>query len=448
MTQIKTLDPSPSADISVSVVGLGHVGLVTALGLAEMGWRVLGTDQDSRKLESIKAGEAPFYEPGLQELLDKHLDSGLFNPLADLDDSISRASVVFLCVGTPQRSNGEADLSQLESVARSVAQRRNDYLLVVEKSTAPVTSAQWIGRTVERYGHSKDRIDIACNPEFLREGTAVHDFLNPDRIVLGVETDRAKDILLQIYAPLDCPKLVTDLNTAELIKHASNAFLSTKISFINMVANLCEATGADVTKVSEGLGLDPRIGRSFLNAGIGFGGYCFPKDIRAFAHIGEVHGVNMSLLRAVEDINLDRVERFIARLRSHLWMLNGKTVAVLGLAFKPGTDDVRESPAVAVARRLREDGANLRLYDPQAGIHARSLLPAEPGRVEYFDDPYKAVQQADAALVLTEWPEFAELDLGRVKKLMRVPILGDGRNVYDPSSVRKLGFEYFSVGRP
>lgn len=289
---------------------------------------------------------------------------------------------------------------------------------------------------------------MACNPEFLREGTAVKDFLHPDRIVLGVDSEETRDILLRLYEPIDCPKLVTDLNTAELIKHASNAFLSTKISFINMVADICEATGADVTEVAEGLGLDPRIGPAFLGAGIGFGGYCFPKDIRAFVHIGESHRVDMGLVKAAEQVNLKRVDRFLEKLRSRIWVLRGKSIGILGLAFKPGTDDVRESPALAVVQRLHAEGASLRLYDPEAMEVVRRILPEEAGRIAYVTTPYEVFRQADAVLLLTEWPQFAELDLTELKGLMRVPVIGDGRNFFDPEAMRAAGFDYFSVGRP
>jgi len=432
----------------VSVVGLGHVGLVTALGLAEIGWTVVGTDSDPKKLAAIRDGKCPFYEPGLQQLLVKHLDSRRFVPNGNLADSVSATSVVFICVGTPQKESGEADLSQLDHVARAIAEHSDGNLLLVEKSTAPVTSARWIARTVQQYGRDGVKVNVACNPEFLREGTAVNDFLHPDRIVLGVDCDETRDTLLKIYEPIDCPKLVTDLNTAELIKHSANAFLSTKISFINMVADLCEATGADVTKVAEGMGLDPRIGPAYLGAGIGFGGYCFPKDIRAFVHIGESHRVDMSLLKAAEQINLKRVDRFLEKLRARVWVLRGKTIGILGLAFKAGTDDVRESPALAVVRQLHSQGAILRLYDPQAMDAVRQALPEEPGRLEYVKSPYEVAKQADAVLLLTEWPEFANLDLAKLRDSMRLPVIGDGRNLLDPAAVRVAGIDYFSLGRP
>lgn len=437
----------PPVEPRIGVIGLGHVGLVTALGLAEVGWNVSGVDDDARKLDAIARGRAPFFEPDLEALLVKHRETGRFRTFTTLEEVVDRSNVIFICVGTPQKDNGEADLSQLENVARAIATNHDGSLLLVEKSTAPVTSASWIAQTVSRYGRSKGRgLSVACNPEFLREGTAVHDFLHPDRLILGVDGDEARDSLLRIYESFDCPKLVTDLNTAELIKHSANAFLSTKISFINVVADLCEATGADVTKVAEGLGLDPRIGPAYLNAGIGFGGYCFPKDIRAFTHIGETHRVDMSLLRAVEDVNLKRVNRFLERLRAKVWILKGKTIGILGLAFKAGTDDIRESPAISVVRRLIEEGSLLRVYDPQAMVAARAVLDYE--HIEYCRSPYGAAEGSDALLLLTEWPEFDTLDLVKLKNGMRQPVFGDGRNVLDPARARAAGFDYFSVGRP
>lgn len=443
MQDDNTQDPIP-----VTVIGLGHVGLITALGLAELGCSVTGTDADKEKLALIQDGQVPFYEPGLPEALRRHLDAGRFSPLADIDQAIQGATAVFVCVGTPEKPGGAADLAAVERVAMTIARNRNGYKLVVSKSTTPVMTTQRMSATIDRYGDQSHEFDVACNPEFLREGSGWHDFLHPDRVVLGVSSDRARDLLLRIYEPLDCPKVVTDPGTAELIKHAANAFLSTKISFINMVADLCEATGADVTKVAEAIGLDPRIGPAFLSPGIGFGGYCLPKDIRAFISVGETHGVDFSLLAEVERINLSRIDRLVSRLKETMWVLEGKTVAVLGLSFKDGTDDLRESPSLGVMERLLAEGALLRLYDPQAMDAARTLHPERAGVLTYAGSPYEAAQGAHALLLLTVWDEFRDLDWKRIKELMDVPLIGDARNLLDPATLRGLGFEYFSVGRP
>ena len=446
----------------IAVLGMGHVGLPTGLGLAELGWDVVGADCNAEAINHIRAGTCPFYEPGLQQLLTKHLASGRFTVTADIAGAISAASILFMCVGTPQRENGEPDLSQVESVARAVARNLNGYKLIVEKSTVPAITSQWIKKTIERYLRTRvhtngngsrgrastPQFEVASNPEFLQEGKAVRDFFRPDRIVLGVESARAQNILEQIYRPLKRPILVTDPNTAELIKHAANSFLSTKISFINMVADVCEAVGADVMRVAEGIGLDSRIGTQFLKPGIGFGGSCFPKDLRAFIHLGETHGVNCALLREVEQINRHRIQAFMRRLREALWVLQGKKVAILGLAFKPCTDDVREAASLKIIEALLKEDAVVRLYDPEAMPSTRAVFPERLGKLTYCTSAYEAVRGAHAALVLTEWDEFLHLDLRRVRDLMDVPILLDGRNLYDADTVRRHGIEYFCIGRP
>lgn len=450
----------------IAVLGLGHVGLPTALGLAELGWEVAGADDDSGKVARLRAGESPFYEPGIPELLSKHLKSRKFNPMEDVAAAIRSASVLFVCVGTPQRESGEADLSQVEAVARTIACNLNGYKLIVEKSTVPVITAQWIKKTIQRYAKSGDAMpvrggtpgaqevgaqppafEVASNPEFLQEGKALHNFFHPDRVVCGVESDKAREILEEIYRPLKSPILITDLNTAELIKHSANAFLTTKVSFINMVAELCEATGADITKVAQGIGLDPRIGPDFLRAGIGFGGYCLPKDLRAFIYLAEQHRVDFSLLKEVERINRRRIDVFLNKVRQAVWVLSGKTVAILGLAFKPGTDDIREAPSLKIIEALRKEGAILQLHDPQAMPNMQGVVPQAAGRITYCPSAYAAARGAHVLLLLTEWDELRELDWLRVRALMEVPVLVDGRNLYDPDPVRKAGFEYFSIGR-
>lgn len=431
----------------LGVLGLGHVGLPTALGLAELGWHVVATDCDAGKVQTIGLGRSPFYEPGLAELLTKHLASGRFRPCVEVAEAVRQADILFICVGTPQHADGSADLSQVEGAIRTVAENLNGYKLIVEKSTAPIHTARWIERTLRRYGKGRHEFEIACNPEFLREGTAVRDFLHPDRIVLGVESERARAQLEGLYRPLGCPILVTDLNTAETIKHAANAFLALKISFANVVADLCEAAGADVTEVAAGLGLDPRIGPTFLQAGIGFGGYCLPKDLRAFIRLAEEHGVDFALLREVERINEARIERFLRRVREALWVIKGKRLAVWGLAFKPQTDDLREAPSLKVVRRLLDAGAELRLYDPEAMDNFRQPFPEEAGRVAYARTAEEAAAGAHAILLLTEWEEFRRVDWKRLRERVALPVIVDGRNCLDPAAVEAAGFEYYGMGR-
>ncbi len=438
---------------SIAVLGLGHVGLPTALGLAELGWNVTGADADPRKIALLRQGQSPFYEPGLQQLLTRHAANPRFRLADSVADAIRSSAVLFVCVGTPQRENGEADLTQVEELARTIAANLNGYKLIVEKSTVPAITGQWVKLTIQRYSRkagngsaAQPEFDVASNPEFLQEGKAVDDFFHPDRIVCGVESELARSILSEIYAPLGCPVLFTDVSTAELIKHAANAFLATKISFINMVADLCDSVGADVRRVAEGIGLDPRIGRAFLNAGVGFGGYCFPKDLRAFIRLAEENGADASLLRATEQINESRLDRFVHKVRQALWMIDGKVVGVLGLAFKPGTDDIRESPALRIADDLARRGARLRVYDPKAMENTKSVLP-EGDTVTYCADAYGAAEGAHALLVLTEWEEFRNLDLPRIRSLMELPVIVDGRNLLDPDAVRRAGLEYLCMGR-
>ena len=434
----------------IAVVGMGHVGLPTALGLAELGWNVIGVDSDSEKISLLQSGKAWFYEPGLTELLLRHLRTGKFQLMTHVGGAVREATVVFICVGTPQSDNGEADLSQVETVARTIAQNLNGYKLVVEKSTVPAVTAQWVKRTIERYGNlghnNGGLVDVASNPEFLQEGVAITNVLCPDRVVCGVPSDLAKSILSAIYGSLKRPILVTDTTTAELIKHAANSFLSMKISFINMVADLCEATGADVTQVAAGIGMDPRIGTGFLQAGIGFGGYCFPKDLRAFIRLAEQYGVDFTLLKQVEAINQRRTEAFLQKVRNALWILRDKTIGVLGLSFKPGTDDIREAPSLRIVRTLLAEGATLQLHDPQAMDNFRRVLP-DGERVRYCESAYAAAREAHCLLVLTEWEEYRQLDLAELKRLLQIPILIDGRNLYDPKQAQAANFEYFSVGR-
>jgi UDPglucose 6-dehydrogenase len=458
-------------DAPIAVLGLGHIGLPTALGLAELGRKVIGTDSDPAKVSLIRDCKPPFFEPGLRDLLAKHLQSGMFQAVDDAAAAIRAASVIFICVGTPQSESGQADLSQVEGVARLVARNLNAYKLIVEKSTVPAITGQWLKLAILRYSASKipgasgprvsgspsvehagaitsaPDFDVASNPEFLREGKALEDFFHPNRIVCGVESERAREILTSIYAPLNCPILITNLSTSELIKHAANAFLSTKISFINMVADLCDKVGADVTDVARGIGLDSRIGAQFLNAGIGYGGYCFPKDLRAFIHLAREYGVDFSLLQEVEQINHRRVEIFLRKIRQGIWILRGKAIGVLGLAFKPGTDDIRDAVSLKIIKALLDEGSLLQLYDPEAMANTQRVFPETPGQLTYCASAYEAARGAHALLLVTEWDEFRQLDLDRLRGLVEVPVLVDGRNLYDPRAVREAGFEYISIGR-
>ncbi|HWR36980.1 MAG TPA: UDP-glucose/GDP-mannose dehydrogenase family protein [Clostridia bacterium] len=501
MYSLKSFRPSTRArSLRIAVLGMGHVGLPTAVGFAELGWHVIGADSDVNKIESMKSGECPFYEPGLQDLLRKHLGSGRFELTTRVEDAISAASVLFICVGTPQAEDGRADLRNIEALARTIAGNLNGYKLIVEKSTVPAVTGHWIHRTIERelaalalhskQAHdgngdgsrdydaakmteasgseqessgnrpvatptpasniaqwNKPRFEVASNPEFLQEGKAVTNFFQPDRVVCGVTSERARDILAELYKPLDCPLVFTDLNTAELIKHAANAFLATKISFINLVGDICESVGADVKQVANGIGFDSRIGKQFLEAGIGFGGYCLPKDLSAFIHLAEEHNVQASLLREVGAINSSRAQRLVSKLREALWILQGKTIAVLGLSFKAGTDDIRESPSLKIVEALARHGANLRLYDPKAMNNARQVIPEDPQRIVYCTDAYDAGNGADAVAVLTDWEEFRELDLARFRLVMKVPVLVDARNIFDPEIARHYGYEYVCMGR-
>ncbi|MCH2320120.1 MAG: UDP-glucose/GDP-mannose dehydrogenase family protein [SAR202 cluster bacterium] len=449
-------------DIRIAVFGLGHVGLPTALGFAELGWDVIGVENDPDKASLIEAGNSWFYERGLTEILNRHLETGTFRVETDVSQALNDANVLFVCVGTPQREDGAADLSVLESLAQGIGSNLDSYKLVVEKSTTPVNTAQQLRASITRHARSSKptgantnpHFDIAVNPEFLQEGRALDDFFNPDRIVLGVESERAQDLLMTIYKPLvakmgstvDDTVIITDINTAEIIKHASNAFLATKISFINMISDLCDVTGADVTHVARGLGMDHRIGPAFLNAGLGYGGYCLPKDLKAFSYIASRHGVDFSFLEEVERINTNRINNFLEKARQALWVLKGKTIAVWGLSFKPETDDIRDAPSIGVVSSFVNEQARLRLYDPKASGHFKALFP-QNDQITYCDAALTAVEGADALLVVTEWSEFLEIDIREVADRMNVPLIIDGRNVYDPDEMRKNGFEYHGLGR-
>ncbi len=444
--------------MNVSIIGAGYVGLTTAVCLAEIGHEVFCTDSDQAKLAMLRNKGVPFYEPHLEEALRAACDSGRLR-FTQTTEAIESSEVIFICVGTPPLENGEADLSAIENVAHMVVEHARGYRLIVDKSTVPVQTAQQLRKHIQVYNRRGLEFDVASNPEFLREGSAVGDSLHPDRIVVGVEGQRAALILKEIYAPIldhtfkcpihdECPAkevpfIVTDTNSAELIKHASNAFLATKISFINMVADLCEAAGADVAKVAQGMGLDPRIGPAFLKPGIGFGGFCFPKDLQAFVRIAETFGCDFSLLKEVERVNTHRADQMVSKLKKELWVLSGKTIAVWGLAFKPDTDDVRFAPSFAIIRKLLGERVTIRAYDPQAMEKAKAELP----NVEYCADIYDAAQGADAVLVMTEWSQFRNPDWERIRKNMRRPLLLDGRNMYAVDELAQHGFQHIGIGR-
>ena len=447
------------ADPIIAVVGLGRVGLITAVGMAELGWQVFGAESDCAKAQMIRQGIVPFYEEGVEEPLRAHLASARLNVENSVSAAIERADVVFVCVGTPEELDGSADVSELGKVAAAIGASLDGYKLVVQKSTCPVRTSEMIERVVAEHsaangGPGEGGFDVAVNPEFLREGKAMYDFLHPTRIVLGVESDRAASLLRRVYKPLldrmgrdaESTVVVTDRGTAEIVKHAANAFLATKISFANIVADLCEATGANIEHVTRALGMDPRIG-PYLGAGIGYGGSCLPKDVHAFASIAERFGVDFSLLAEVHRANEARIDRFVAKVRDATASVDGGALAVWGLAFKPGTDDVRDAPSLRIVDALLKEGAALRLYDPRAMDEFAAHFPASDA-VTYASSPEDAADGADALLVLTEWPEFLDVDLAEVRDRMRAPVIVDGRNMLDPHRVRALGFRYESVGRP
>lgn len=431
----------------ISVLGLGHVGLPTALGFAELGWSVTATDNDCEKARMVSEGHMPFFEPGVGELLTKHLASGRFRASCDVGEAVRQADILFICVGTPHREDGSADLSQVEGAARTIAENMNGYKLIVEKSTAPVHTARGVERAIKRYSKGDHEFDIACNPEFLREGTAMRDCLHPDRIVIGADSEKARERLQEFYKPFGCPMVVTDLNTAETIKHAANAFLALKISFINMVSDLCDSAGADAKDVATGIGLDPRIGPAFLHAGIGYGGFCLSKDLSAFMRVADDHGVSFALLKEVERVNDSRVQKFVRKIEQALWVIKDKRLAVWGLAFKANTDDIRDAPSLKIVRRLQKAGALLSMYDPQAIENVRREIPEEPDRLVYCSSALEAAKGAHAIVLLTEWAEFREMDLARLKETMAMPVIVDGRNCLDPARIEAAGFDYYGMGR-
>ena len=429
--------------MNVCIIGAGYVGLVTGASLADLGNNAVCVDNDRKKIDMLKKIKMPFYEKGLEDMIKKNVKVGRLSFSASIKEGVEKSLVIFICVGTPPRPNGEADLSYVEKVARDIANNMTSYRLIVEKSTVPVETGKWVEHTIRLNVRKKIKFDVASNPEFLREGTAVHDFLYPDRIIIGVQSKRAKQILYELYKGIEREIVVTDINIAELIKHASNSFLAAKISFINSVANICERAGADIAKVAHGIGLDARIGREFLKSGIGYGGSCFPKDVDAFIHIAGKLGYDFGILKAVRKVNEEQKALFIRKIEEALWIVKDKTVGILGLSFKPNTDDMRCAPSIEIIGALAENGAKVKAYDPQANKKARAILKG----ITFCKDLYEAAKNSDALVIVTEWHEFEVMDLGRIKKLMNTPLIIDGRNIFDPQKMKEAGFRYISIGR-
>lgn len=432
----------------IAVIGTGYVGLVSGAGLADFGMKVTCVDIDEEKIKKLKKGQIPFYEPGLEELVKRNLKSGRLDFTTDFARAVENSLVIFICVGTPSHADGTADLSQIKEVALKLAEIIDDYKVIVTKSTVPIGTNRWIKELIDKNKKVDISVDVISNPEFLREGNAVEDFMHPDRVIIGGESAYAIAIIKDIYRPLylaETPFIITNLETAELIKYASNAFLATKISFINEIANLCEKVGADVTVVAKGMGLDPRIGPKFLNPGPGFGGSCLPKDVKALIHQGKQLSSPFRILEAVLEVNERQKLRVISKLEAFLGELKNKNIAILGLSFKPNTSDIRESPALTVISVLLEKGARVRAYDPVAIEEFKKTT--KNLSIEYASSPEDAVRDSHAMVILTEWNEFRFLDLGKIKKLMKTPILIDMRNIYEPEVVKKLGFSYSGIGR-
>jgi UDPglucose 6-dehydrogenase len=430
--------------MNICVVGTGYVGLVTGAVFADLGNEVVCVDNQADKIGALAAGQMPIYEPGLEEMVARNVADGRLSFTTDLAAAVRRSVIVFVTVGTPARADGQADLRAVEQVAQGIGQAMVKYTVIVNKSTVPVGTGDYVREVIEKSQSQPVPFDVVSNPEFLREGSAIEDTLRPDRIVIGAPNQQVAMTLLELYAPLERPMIITDVPSAEMIKYASNAFLATKISFMNAIASICELAGADVTQVAKAVGLDARIGPAFLGAGLGYGGSCFPKDTESLLHTAAALGYDFRLLRSVVDINRERAGVFVDAIIKALGPLDDRVVAVLGLAFKPNTDDMREAKSSEVIARLLDAGARVRVYDPVATPNARRVLPAS---VVYCDSPYEAAAGADALALVTEWNEFKFLNLDRVRALMRRPVVFDGRNLWEPERMRRLGFEYHSIGR-
>ena len=429
--------------MKLTIIGTGYVGLVTGACFADVGHQVTCVDNDAAKVEVLQHGGIPIFEPGLDELVKKNVRAGRLSFTTSTAEGVEKSDVIFIAVPTPPLPDGSVDLSFIEKVAREMAGAMTSYKIVVDKSTVPVRTGDKVAETIKRYCKAQVEIDVVSNPEFLREGFAVEDLMKPDRIVIGVRSQRPVSAMKEIYAPFNAPVIVTDINSAELIKHASNSFLALKISYINAISVLCEAAGANVQEVALGMGMDERIGRRFLNPSLGFGGSCFPKDLSAFIKIAEQIGYDFRLLKEVQRINAEQMERFLKKITDTLWVLKDKHIGVLGLAFKQNTDDVRTSPAIDLCQRLQKEGAILRVHDPKAMEKAKTVLQD----VTFVDDMNAVAEGCDALVIATEWDEFKQLDLDRARKALSHPIMFDGRNLFDPAEMEKLGFIYKSIGR-
>jgi len=429
--------------MKVSVIGTGYVGLATATVFAELGNDVIGADIDKDKIDKLNNGIMPIFEPGLQELVERNVKEKRLRFTHNNKEVIGHGDVIFICVGTPPKDNWEVELKYVENVALEIAQNIRSYKVIVHKSTVPVETGDKVKKIIKDNIKENVDFDVVSNPEFLREGTAIEDTLEPDRIVIGADSKKAIDIMKKLYSPIKAPLIITGIRSAELIKHASNAFLAMKISFINSVARICELSGADVEKVADGVGYDKRINRYFLNAGIGYGGSCFPKDSQAFVKIAEKYGYDYKLLKATNEINEDQKKHFVGMVKKALNSPNDKKIGILGLSFKPNTDDMRFAPSIYIIQELQKEGGKIKAYDPEAMEKAKTIF----SDVEFCKDPYEIAKDSEVLLILTEWNEFKELDLKKIKSLMKTPLIIDGRNIYNPEDIKKEGFTYISVGR-
>jgi len=430
--------------MNICVIGTGYVGLVTGVIFADLGNDVTCVDKIKEKIDSLNKGIMPIYEPGLEEMVKRNVvDNRLFFS-TDLHGAVEKAEIIFICVGTPSKDNGETDLSFVEDAAKGIAKSINGYKIVVNKSTVPVGTGDFVRKVIEKNKTHNTDFNVVSNPEFLREGSAIVDALSPDRIIIGASTKQVAVKLLELYASIGKPMLITDVYSAEIIKYASNSFLAMKISFINAMADICELTGANITDVTKGVGYDSRIGHAFLNAGLGFGGSCFPKDIQSLVHTAERFSYDFKLLKDVLDINEERVPHFVKNIKDRMGELRGKVIGILGLSFKPDTDDMRDAKSVEIINMLLNEGAVIKAYDPVSMENAKRILPA----IKYCANAYEVSEGAEALIIITEWREFKLLNMERIKNLMRKPAIFDGRNIYDAERTRKMGFEYYSIGRP
>jgi UDPglucose 6-dehydrogenase len=430
--------------MKLTIIGTGYVGLVTGTCLAEVGHDVICVDNDGVKIAALQAGQIPIYEPGLEQLVERNMAENRLRFMSSTAEGVAQSDVIFIAVPTPSQPDGSVDLSLIEKVAREIAAAMTSYKIIVDKSTVPVKTGEKVSDTIKRYSKGRVDFDVVSNPEFLREGSAVEDLMHPDRVVIGVRSQRPVRVMKDVYAPFNAPVIVTDINSAELIKHAANSFLALKISYINAISVLCEATGANVEEVAHGMGMDDRIGRRFLNASLGFGGSCFPKDLSAFIKIAEQVGCDFGLLKEVQKINGAQMRRFVKKIGDTLWVLKNKQIGVLGLAFKQNTDDIRMSPAIELCRHLQNEGATLRVHDPAAMEKAKALLKG----VTFVEDMNEIAEGCDALVIATEWEQFKKLDLERVRSALSYPIIFDGRNLFNPREMARLGFIYESIGRP